>query len=389
MNDELSAVSSAALRSYLVSRGWQRDGAWRGAGVWSQHQQRLLVPENTEYADYDEVLRVAIRRLAETENRHIGDIVLDIRDPDVDVPSFRLHPGSASGTIPLPLALKAIQGIHDLLKVSAQTLELGSRLHYMGRPSKYVDHFLQQVRIGTTRPGSYVFDARVPMSAAGEPTLDPSMSAELRGRAVVSVLYQAAGAIHSAAEQAVQHDTYDQFIESVPVGVSANLCTALVLLGGGVRNCTPFDVDFTGVRDIEADLTPGSLRFDSTMIRTVRTAATVLEQVSKSGRAVVTGLVDWLTTSGEEPRVRIRGELETAAGTAEPENAAAQEVSTQTGESGRSVTVGTVWVALSSGQYQQALDAHRDNRRLEVRGNLIPGSPRLQIAPDRDGFRVL
>ncbi|MGK8489365.1 hypothetical protein [Nocardia asiatica] len=151
MNELTTPVSSVALRSYLANHGWRLDGVWRGSSVWSRNRARLLVPENAEYADYGELLLVAVSKLAHAENRTTRDVVLDISEPNDDKPSFHLHPDTASGTIPLPLALKSMQGIRDLFKVSAQTVELGAKLHYTGRSSKYVDQFLQRVRIGATR----------------------------------------------------------------------------------------------------------------------------------------------------------------------------------------------------------------------------------------------
>ncbi|WP_433197346.1 hypothetical protein ACQP1G_00765 [Nocardia sp. CA-107356] len=291
------------------------------------------------------------------------------------------------------MALKSMQGIRDLFKVSAQTVELGAKLHYTGRSSKYVDHFMQRVRIGTTRPGSYIFDARVPIMAAGEPTLDPSLNGELNGRTVMTRLYEATRAAHSAAGEAVERRMFDRFVEAVPIGVSSDLCAALGTLGGGARNCCPFDVEFTWAHADADDLRPLTVSFDSPRIGAVISAAKVLVEVFRSGRATVTGLVDMLSSSGDELRVRIRGDLEMGSGSNGIDAVVADGSEDADRDSGGhnapATPVGTVWVALSPEQYQAAIDAHRDKRQLEVHGRLIPDSPRLQIAPDRSGFRVL
>ncbi|MGK8489367.1 hypothetical protein [Nocardia asiatica] len=244
-----------------------------------------------------------------------------------------------------------------------------------------------------TRPGSYIFDARVPIMAAGDPTLDPSLNRQLDGRTVMTRLYEAIRAAHSAAGEAVERRVFDQFVEAVPIGVSSDLCAALGTLGGGARNCCPFDVEFTWAHADADNLRPLTVSFDSPRIAAVISAAKVLIEVFRSGRATVTGLVDMLSSSGDELRARIRGDLEMGSGFNELAAGVANRSKDADWDSGDhnapATPVGTVWVALSLEQYQAAIDAHRDKRLLEVHGRLIPDSSRLQIAPDRSGFRVL
>ncbi|MTL12686.1 hypothetical protein GL307_14110 [Nocardia seriolae] len=368
-----TAIDPVALGGYLVSRAWERHGSWRGADVWQKAgHARLLVPPRIEYPDDDELLWAAIRKLAEAEGRSTRELLLDIAEPAVDIPFFQLHPNSASGTIPLPAALKAIQGIHDALKVSAQTVEAGPKLLYTGHRSKYVDQFLHDVRVGTTRPGSYIFDVRVPVAPAGQLTLDWPMTSELSGRAVIIQLYQASKAVHSAATYSVQQlSGLGSFVEVTGEGVSANLCRAMAALGGGAEQCRPFDIGFTWARVEATDLPTATLSFTQPMVRVVARAAALLEKVARSGGAAITGTVETLKRPDS---VQIKGLLVTESPSA---------------EAGPDTAEGAAWVSLTPNKFQQAIEALRDNRSLRVRGSFAPDSRRLEILPAPGGFEVL
>ncbi|GAB4587630.1 hypothetical protein [Nocardia sp. IFM 10818] len=337
--------------------------------MWEQVEVgRLLVPARLEYPDDAELLHTAVRQLANIEGRAPWEVALDIAEPEMDIPSFRLQPDTPSGTIPLPSALKAMQGIHDLLKVSAQTVELGTRLLYVGPRSKQVDNFLQRVRIGTTRPGSYIFDARVPVSTPAQLTLDAEWSNELAGRVVTTGLFKAVNAAHAAAASVTRGDAgFGCFDDAVEEGVSANLCAALGNLGGAEKN-RPFEIGIAWARSETAELPSRTLSFSHHMVRALVSASSELEKLAKSGHATITGMVETLDWhANEEPRVRVKGELQTRADTFQR----------------------SIWIVLSQEDYRRAFAAQETQRPLRVRGELTPARKRLEMRPDPDGFEVL
>ncbi|MCG5216109.1 hypothetical protein [Streptosporangium sp. KLBMP 9127] len=368
MNEPRAGVDPDDLVGYLASRGWHHEGTWRGAMVWERDTGRVLVPARREYADDDELLRAVVRNLARIEGRSERYVLLDITEPETDVPSFRLQPETSSGTIPLPAALKAVQGIHDVLKVAAQTVESGPRLLFVGKRSRYVDSFLSRVRLGTTRPGSYVFDARVPVHPPPSESKAVSWNDELAGREVLGTLHKALTAAHTASRNVIENQgNFGVFDDYVEEGVSANLCTALGNLGGVDRN-RPFDVSFAWARAEPTTLGTASLAFTGPMVSALATASSDLEKLAKSGRATIVGEVDLLRPGqGEEPRVKIKGELQT----------------------GSNIFRRSVWVVLSLADYQRAFHAETQKRRLRITGQLIPHQKRLEMRPDPTGFEVL
>ncbi|WP_214412925.1 hypothetical protein [Sphaerisporangium fuscum] len=371
MNEQASTIDPDALSSYLASRGWRHGGFWRGAMVWEREALgRLLVPTQSqhdieEYVDDEDLLATALHKLAKLEDRPESELLLDIAEPEVDVPSFRLEPETPSGTIPLPAAVKAVQGIHDLLKIAALTREIGPRPLFTGARSRYVDNFLQRVRLGTSRPGSYIFDARVPISQPPSTSRAISWNDELAGREVIATLHKALHAAHKAAmEAAGNHERLDAFDDHVGDGVSANLCSTLSDLSGN----HPVSISFAWARAEPTDLPTEPLTFTTSLVRTLSAAGRELERLAKTGRVIVTGEVETLQQPiGESPRVKIRGELNSHAATSRR----------------------AIWVVLDPADYQRAFHAQISKRRLRVTGQLDPDQRRLEMRPDPGGFEVL
>lgn len=364
MNEQAPTIGQAELTGYLASRGWQHEGSWRGAMVWTLGSSgRLLVPahrDDTEYADDEELLVMALRKLAKLEDRPEREVLLDITEPAVDTPSFQLEPETPSGTIPLPQGLRALQGIHDLLRTAAQTVETGPRLLFTGPRSRQIDTFLGRVRLGTTRPGSYIFDARIPITQPPSRSTAISWNDELAGRDVMVTLHKALHATHAAATS-FQSEAFDDHVEE---GVSANLCAALAQLS----STRPFTITFGWARAEPANLSPAPLHFTEHMARAIATAGKELERVAKTGRATITGEVKTLHPDpGNEWRVKILGDLVSAG------------IRTRR----------SIWVVLSRGDYQRAFHAQQQDRLIRVTGQLDPNQQRLTLRPDPEGFEIL
>ncbi|MEV5410029.1 hypothetical protein AB0K60_14485 [Thermopolyspora sp. NPDC052614] len=366
MSDPTSAVDPDELVDYLASRGWRHEGSWRGAMVWRRDAAgEILVPARREYPDDDELLQAVVRRLAECEDRPERDVLLDIAEPAIDMPSFTLKPDTPSGTIPLTSAVKAVQGIHDLLKIAAHTVETGPRPLLSRQRSRPVDNFLKRVRLGTTRPGSYIFDARIPITQPPSTFQSMSWNDELSGRDVTAALHRALRAAHAAATTAIaRHDASDVFGDHVEDGLSANLCTAF----SDLSDSNPLTVRFTWARAEPVEVPAEPLDFSTPMIRALAAAGKEMEKIAKTGSATLIGEVETLQQpQGDQHRVKIRGEL----------------------HSGSHVSRRSVWVVLSFADYQHAFHAQIQKRRLRITGQLDPHQRRFELRPDEGGFEVL
>ena len=371
MTSPVPAISPAELSGYLQSKGWHRDGQWRGAGVWSlDNSDQLLIPDRFEFEDDSELIREAIQKLAVYEERAEYDLILDIAEPMVDTQFFRTVPDTPSGTIPLPSGLKAVQGVHRLLNTAARMVENGPRLLYEGRSSGLVESFLHRVLLGAARPGSYILTARVPVAAPGSPPaqLDlfgksdtPQHSQPLAGRDVILLLDRAIRAAWTAANQVTtgeaRSDIFDDFMVE---GVSANLCRGLGELGGQAKD-RPVEIGFTWARGLPGPEAARPVFFTGAMLSVIAQAGTELEALAKSGEAQITGQVETLNLSpGEEPRIKVVGEV---------------RAETQT------IVRRALWVIVSMNQYTQATEAQREGWPVQASGRLVTPQRRLEMRP--------
>jgi hypothetical protein len=86
-------IDPQALTGYLAGHGWQQNGTWRGAPLWTRGDSnvQLLVPVRIEYPDDMDVLRRSLSNLAATENRTTDAVLRDIAAQTVDGPTSTLQ----------------------------------------------------------------------------------------------------------------------------------------------------------------------------------------------------------------------------------------------------------------------------------------------------------
>jgi hypothetical protein len=378
-------VDPSDLNGYLASKGWRTEGTSRGALLWALEPDcTLIVPERREYADDDQLLIQAVRRLAAFEERSESDVVLDISEPLVDTQFYRMHPDTPAGTIPLPAGLTAVAAVHNLVRAAAIMVEQGPQLLIEGRRSAVVDSFLRRVSLGSARPGSYVLTSRVPVAgtvpADASPQLDllptpaeaPGTDAPprwLSGRDVVSALHRAIRVAHATAGHVLRaQDQFSAFYDGVEQGLSANLCKALSDLGSfgrrGSRKYRAIEVGFGWARDMPTEEPSEPISFSENMVGVLARADEELTRVARSRWARITGRVETFHERAEEQRrIKIIGELRTAEGTV--------------------VGRRSLWVTVNTAQYEQAWEAQRNGWDVIVDGHMSTARGRLQMEPTR------
>jgi hypothetical protein len=373
MTTPVPNITPVEVTSYLLSKGWEHDGERRGADVWRlSSRARVLVPPSFEYADDVEILQETMQRIATCEDRPLGDVTLDIAEPNVDAQYFRTYPDTPSGTIPLLSGVKAIRSIHSLMRSAADIVEKGPHLLVSGHSSSVVSTFLHRVMLAAAAPGSYVLTARVPIGVLLPETLDGS--GEFSGRAVVRQLHVAVAAAHRTARVVIERrriapeSPLAAFSDLINQGVTANLCQALGDLGGESRD-RPFDIGFTWARSEPEDISPEPLRFTAEMPRLLWRAGEALEKLVKSRRASVTGRVRELRNRPHGYQAKIEGEVQVTGGELTERD--------------------SLWVTLTPDQNQLAMSAYQDPEhvQLEVRGRLSTAHGGLELIAEQ--FREL
>lgn len=376
----LAARSPSDLAMYLRARDWiMREHSETGVQwvkVVEQDEYEALQPLESSLRDYGARVRDVLRVLAVVEGRSELDVLQDISNVSMDIHSIRTYPPDSSpGTIGLDDGVQAFESLRNLVIAAACSVSSGqSRAVQPARKPAEVLKFVREVCIGAPREGGFVLTAHTPVPPRltyGQVSLfegdDASVlePAEPFERRVSLRIYDAARAAHDAANSAlISADGLDSFTQVIRRGVSANLCEALVGLGGEARH--PFDLalSLAPSRPLVRRVLP-LIHFRRDHLPVLAAAAQELrERVPEEGLLVV-GNVVRLHREGSGP-----GQI-SIAGTIEGED-----------------RLRRIWMDLMEEAYHQATIAHRDMLSVAVRGDLVRRGTRLYLT-NASAFRVL
>jgi hypothetical protein len=241
------------------------------------------------------------------------------------------------------------------------------------RPAE-VSKLLREVRIGPPTEGSFVLSVHTPVPPRLSPAQPASLESEIADlvepaepfeRLVSLKLYDAVQAAHSAANEAlIDANGLDVFAQVVPAGVSANLCEALVGLGGESGHAFELSLRLAPSRPLRlARLAP--IRFRRDHLPVLASAARELrERVPEEGVAVEGNVV---RLHREGPGT---GEI-SVAGTIDGED-----------------RLRRVWMGLNDADYAVATEAHQEMSTVAVRGDLVRRGNRLFLT-NPIGFRLI
>lgn len=367
----LAARSPSELAMYLRARSWvMRDRTTTGA-LWFKvvdgEEFEALQPLESGLRDYGTRVLDVLRVLAVAEERSELDVLQDISNVSMDVHSVRTFPAdSAPGLIGLDDGVQAFESLRSLIVAAAYSVSAEQpRAVQPARKPAEVLRFLREVRIGPSTEGSFILSAHTPIpprltsgqqplfDAEGAGLLEPTEPFERR---VSLRVYDAVLAANSAAKNAlVSPNGLDSFTDSVRLGVSANLCEALVGLGG--ESGHPFDLSLSvaPARPLaHRALLP--IRFRRDHIPVLAAAAQELrERIAEEGVLVVGNVVRLHRESTGSGEISIAGTIE--------------------GED----RLRRIWMSLTQFDYERAMQAHQEMRSVSVRGDLVRRGTRLYM----------
>ena len=276
----LSSLSILSLRSYLVARGWESEGAWgsRPAVVYvKEHEGRsweILVPTRDTIADYAESMAETVEVLAAIEDRSQLDVFYDLSASGADVISMRSANGMAEQPLSLRRSASLLKDAYDMLSASARAAEK-PRPAYRGKISSDVADYLDNVRPMPSHYQGYALTLHspVPVGFGRQEDFGDDFNPPF-SRLATSRLAQGLGHASTAIEQVVADDSLEPFRQVVNYGVSANLCDSLAELakkGHGIE----IELTWAGVRP--ANVPDSHFQFSST-------SADILVEAAKSFR---------------------------------------------------------------------------------------------------------
>ncbi len=354
--DAMAGIDPAGIVAYLQASGWCEAGSYGQAAIWTRlvdgAEAEVLVPVSGELRDYPARLAELVDTLSTVERRPVSEVLQDLRSSRLDVQYIRMMPDGPSGSTPLHEGYLAVKGVHDLFLAAATSAVSSERPTVL--PSQKPPRargFVDQVRLGQTSRGSYVLRVETPLPLE-------LFEQPVSSRAVLLHLYQATSAAHAAAARSSQNDDLTPFVERVGDGVSANLCDALVDIGGQRQNA--FDIRFSWAPASPVQLKTPAVRFDRPVIAALKAGAKFLRKLPVTETATVTGRVVDLhrTPMDRLGRVQVEGGVDEAGQRHE----------------------GRVTMRLAPRDYDIAVSAHRDQRPLRVVGELRHTGRQFEIS---------
>ena len=351
----LSRVSPEDLEVYLARHGWKlgyelKD---RMAEVWKSGSQEparhgeLVVPKRRDLLDYADRVSGILSVLADRLEKSQFDVWSDLISVGSDMVTIRLEPeNEAEGRLPAEYAKSVVDGAYDLFSASACSA-LDPKPYFHGRKPEEAIAWLEGLKMGLTRPGSYIFvfildsvDGRL-----GEDTNIPLSDARYDRRVLGTASVALKGVVDSV-EIHSRSGEFDAFLERVPSGVSANLCDAIVEIIDPERVRR---VDFTfswAIRSTSLDV-PGRVVVAPEIRPTVEKAAEILKEQDPQ-RGVT--LVGFIHTLSRKERAVASGKI---------------HLDTLLYEGKRSIEI-----ELDSDTYHRAVLAHDQQRRVSISGTL-------------------
>ncbi|WP_030409080.1 hypothetical protein [Streptomyces albus] len=338
-------VTPDSVMRYLRGSGWSVSRDLGSGQLWELSADegrpyQVLVPVRPQVRDYAARISDLLETLSAVEARRPGDVLREMFLPSADWQFLRLTPPGPSGTAPLVDVVPALAGLRDLMTAAAASsvAPVPQPVQPAQKPQQ-VKEYVARVRLDQTRVGSYVVAAHTPLSTpvhAGEPF----------ERSVTRRLYASVLCAREAAAASVAADELQDFLGYTGVGLSANLCEALVKISGEKRD--GFSLAFAWSPDIPVGQKTAPIPLARPHLEVLEAAARDLR--ARAGRTDVAlqGTV-----------VRLRREL--------PYGPGEITVSALTEEWQRPRRVR---VHLAEPEYERAAEAHRLGHEVVIQGDV-------------------
>lgn len=217
-----SSVDWTDVQQYLQSRGWQRARSRReDVGIYRLDAGEVLVPLDRSLADYAEAIATAAVRIGELEGRSPEAVLADLSCPRADrVRVGRTDEGSEEGTLGLQDGASLLAGTRRALLAAACSVERPDARFHPRMTLKSAEAFVDSCRLGQTERGSFVLTLLCPLDAPAAADAE----APFGRRAVERLL----GSIGRAVALVRQGELGRILDGPEPPVITANLCEALV-----------------------------------------------------------------------------------------------------------------------------------------------------------------
>ncbi len=351
--DALRAISPAALSAYARVAGWNRHDLYREhSDIYvGDSLPEIVVPRTTRLGDYASAVAALVETFAQVAGQDELTVYRSLATADRDVVRVRAAE-SDDGSLSLNDGVSLIEGARSMVLAAACSLQRPQPAYRAGANREATD-LLRQMRLGQTDQGSFVVTLLTPVvpqaiSALFEDPDDPDAPV---ARRMTRRLAEALTAVRQAVERTVADDGR-AFDEAVASGVSANLCESLVQM---VEPFPELDVDVSWARTRPMKTLGTVFRFGQADAALLREAARTFRDRAPKPDVRLHGFVRILerTERDTDGTIRLRAEID-----------------------GKRQSVMTI---LEQADYEQALQAHKDQAPVVLRGDLERSGQRWRL----------
>ena len=238
-SEQLRAIRPEDIQLYLSARGWVRD-ATASSTLGSMYRYpenedaEALLPVRRELADYEGRVADIIQILAVVEGRSVWQILSDISCPSADILRVQVvAPDAQLGSLPLDAGIRLIEGARNILLAAACSAHQ-SAPYFARQAYKEAIEFLGACELGQTERGSFVAKVMAPVPPQIERqanlfTVDDDDSFVVNERFARKSTLRLMTALNHI-RSSIASGAYDDILNGIDSGVSANLCDAIASL---------------------------------------------------------------------------------------------------------------------------------------------------------------
>lgn len=303
--EELRGIEPRDVEALLISIGWRQFGGVPNVSrQWIYGDSRptsVVVPVDPTFEDYTLRLREVLNRIASVYPRRPESILLEIELPGSDELTNRKDVPSIGGSIGWHAGESQIVGFRKTLSAAAKATAVKQRQFGHSQP-KIAREYMAQLRMGQTRPGSFIITALSPMGAL--PTTDAAKNQyddtfAITGRSVVETLLGSLVTLRTATDEYLSQDKEQIFDSTVDDGVSIDLLKGVVENLGHAEG-SEISIDWNPRLPRSDKLKTSKVVFEAKHKPALAAAQKRLQKLSKAERVDILGRITDL--SRKHPR---------------------------------------------------------------------------------------
>lgn len=302
--ETLGAVRPLEMVAYLRAKGWQQAQKLERGAFWETEVNgqslEILLPLDAKVRDFPYRIAEVLQTLEEAEGRSQLEIIEDVSTTCADVIRPRLPGAEHTGEISIERGRLVYDQARNLM-LAAACAAVEKRPLFAKRKPEQAMQFLEQARFGLPKRGSYILKIISPVSPklAGTDLFGDELAEEPFGRKAVKVLAQALHALEKASQEVAVTGKIEPMKAAVAMGVSANLCEAIVGLNeGSGEKGVEFSFSWAPLRGAPPDVV-SQIAISPDSIPIIGETARIFRETETVQSSEVLGVVNKLQHQGE------------------------------------------------------------------------------------------